>query len=131
MQLPKFLLVINTNLPPILHSLRDMAFNRSKIHIFGYPGVHPLRSLVTSVLSHFGPKTDLHVHFGRQPLRSSVTSVLGTEVTEPDRSLAKSDRSSPKGGNPQFSAHFYCGKTAGFMKMPLGTEVGLSPGDFV
>jgi len=63
-------------------------------------GVHPLRSLVTSVLGHFGPRTDLHVHFGRQPLRSSVTSVLGTEVTAPDRSLAKSDRSSPKRGQP-------------------------------
>ena len=32
---------------------------------------------------------------------------------------------------PQFSAHFYCGQTAGCIKMPLGTDVGLSPGDFV
>jgi len=31
---------------------------------------------------------------------------------------------------PQFSAHFYCGQTAGCIKMPLGMEVGLSPGDF-
>jgi len=31
---------------------------------------------------------------------------------------------------PKFSAHFYCGQTAG-CKMPLGMEVGLSPGDFV
>ena len=31
---------------------------------------------------------------------------------------------------PQFSAHFYCGQTAGCIKMPLGTEVGLSPGDY-
>jgi len=31
----------------------------------------------------------------------------------------------------QFSAHFYCGQTAGCMKMPLGIQVGLSPGDFV
>jgi len=29
--------VINTNLPPILHRFRDMAFDRSKIAIFGYP----------------------------------------------------------------------------------------------
>jgi len=35
------------------------------------------------------------------------------------------------GGVPQFSAHFYCGQTAGCIKMPLGTEVGPSPGDFV
>jgi len=32
---------------------------------------------------------------------------------------------------PQFSAHFYCGQTAGCIKMPLGMEVGLSPEDFV
>jgi len=36
-----------------------------------------------------------------------------------------------KGGRvPQFSAHFYCGQTAGCINMPLGMEVGLSPGDF-
>jgi len=33
--------------------------------------------------------------------------------------------------SPHFSAHFYCGQTAGCIKMPLGTEVGLRPGDFV
>ena len=32
-----FLLVINTNLPPILHRFRDIAVDRSKIAIFGYP----------------------------------------------------------------------------------------------
>ena len=32
-----FLLVINTNLAPILHRFRDMASNRSKIAIFCYP----------------------------------------------------------------------------------------------
>ena len=32
---------------------------------------------------------------------------------------------------PQFSAHVYYGQTAGFITIPLGTEVGLSPGDFV
>jgi len=32
---------------------------------------------------------------------------------------------------PQFSAHFYCGQTTGCTKMPLGMELGLSPGDFV
>jgi len=30
-----------------------------------------------------------------------------------------------------FSAHVYCGQTAGFIKMVLGMEVGLSAGDFV
>ena len=32
---------------------------------------------------------------------------------------------------PQFSAHVYCGQTAGWIKMPLGTKVGLGPGDVV
>jgi len=32
---------------------------------------------------------------------------------------------------PQFLAHFYCGQTAGCTKVPLGTELGLSPEDFV
>ena len=36
-----------------------------------------------------------------------------------------------KGANPQFSAHVYCGQTAGWIKMVLGTGVDLSPGDFV
>jgi len=31
----------------------------------------------------------------------------------------------------QFSAHFYCGQTTVCIKMSLGMEVGLSPGDFV
>jgi len=34
-------------------------------------------------------------------------------------------------GAPQFSAHIYCCLTAGWIKMPLGTEVGLGPGDSV
>ena len=32
-----FLLVINSNLAPILYRFRDIAFNRSKMAIFGYP----------------------------------------------------------------------------------------------
>jgi len=32
-----FLLVINTNLPPILHRFRDIAVDRSEIAILGYP----------------------------------------------------------------------------------------------
>ena len=36
------------------------------------------------------------------------------------------------GGAPsQFSAHVYCGQTAGWIKMPLVTKVDLSPGDSV
>ena len=42
-------------------------------------------------------------------------------------------RSPPQkgGGAPKFSAHVYCGQTAGWMKLVLCMEVGLSPGDFV
>jgi len=32
---------------------------------------------------------------------------------------------------PKFSAHVYCGQTAGWIKMVLGMEAGLSPVDFV
>jgi len=40
---------------------------------------------------------------------------------------------SPKGAEPphQFAASVRCGQTVGWTKMPLGMEVGLSPGDFV
>ena len=34
----------------------------------------------------------------------------------------------PKGHSPQFSAHFYCGQMAGWIKMPLGAKVGPGPG---
>ena len=36
-----------------------------------------------------------------------------------------------RGRSPQFSAHVYCSQTAGWINMPLGMGVGLSPGDFV
>jgi len=37
-----------------------------------------------------------------------------------------------KGTAPtQFLAHVYCGQTAGWIKMPLGMEVNLGPGDVV
>jgi len=42
--------------------------------------------------------------------------------------------SSPKGGGaqrPQFSAHVYCCQTAGWIKMPLDTEVRLGQDDIV
>jgi len=36
-----------------------------------------------------------------------------------------------KGHSPQFSAHIHCDQTAGWIKMPLGMDVGLCPGDCV
>jgi len=38
----------------------------------------------------------------------------------------------PKGHSPpHFSAHVYCGQTAGWIKMALGMAVGLGPGHIV
>jgi len=36
-----------------------------------------------------------------------------------------------KGCSPQFSAHVYCGQTAAWIKMPLGTEVSLGLRDIM
>jgi len=39
---------------------------------------------------------------------------------------------SPKRGHsPQFTAHFYCGQTVACIRIPLGTEEGLSLGDIM
>ena len=40
---------------------------------------------------------------------------------------------SPKGysPSPQFLAHVCCGQRAGCIRIPLGTEVGLSPGEIL
>jgi len=39
---------------------------------------------------------------------------------------------SPKGHSPhQFSAHICCGQMAAWIKMSLGMELGIDPGDFV
>jgi len=43
-------------------------------------------------------------------------------------------RSLPKNGGeppPQFSAHVYCGQTAGWIKMALGMDVGLGANHIV
>jgi len=57
---------------------------------------------------------------------------LGTEVgLGPDDIVLDGDQlPSPKRGKApsQFSAHVYCGQTAGWIKMALGIEVGLGPG---
>ena len=37
----------------------------------------------------------------------------------------------PKVHSLQFSAHMCCGQMAGWIKMPLGREIGLSPSDIV
>jgi len=37
----------------------------------------------------------------------------------------------PKGAQPQFSAHICCGQMSGWIKMPLGMEIGLGQVDYV
>jgi len=61
---------------------------------------------------------------------------LGTEVElRPGNIVLDGDRGSPPKNwaepPPKFSAHFYCGQTAGCIKLPFGIEVGFSPADFV
>jgi len=53
---------------------------------------------------------------------------LGTEVgLGPGHIMLDGDPAPPKGVHLQFSAHIGCGQTAEYIKMPLGTEVGLGP----
>jgi len=45
--------------------------------------------------------------------------------------LDKNPASPKKGHSPHFSARVYCGETAEWIKMQLGTKVGVAPGDIV
>jgi len=58
---------------------------------------------------------------------------LGTEVGLGPATLysMRTQLPSPKGAQPPFSAHVCCGQTAGWIKMPLGTEVDHYPGEIV
>ena len=55
---------------------------------------------------------------------------LGTEVgLRPGDFVLGEDLPPQKGVEPlKFSAHVYCGKTAGWIKMVHGMKVGLGPG---
>ena len=53
--------------------------------------------------------------------------VLDGEPAPPSRKRGRS----PPPKKKQISAHVYCGQAAGWIKMVLGMEIGLSPGDFV
>ena len=68
------------------------------------------------------------------PLGMEVGLSPGEFVLDGDPAPSKkrwSQGAEAGGAPPQFSAHLYCGQTDGCIKMPLGMEVGLSPGDFV
>jgi len=56
-----------------------------------------------------------------------MEAFFGHIVLDGKTQLPHKGHSSP----PQFSAGVYCGQMAGWIKMPLGTKVGLSAGDIV
>ena len=57
---------------------------------------------------------------------------LGMEVDlGPGHRWGPSSPSPKEGGARQFSAHICCGQMAGWIKIPLSVEVGLSPSDIV
>jgi len=81
-------------------------------------------------------KVDMQVGFGRGHIVLDEDPAPGPPPKghSPRRLCVRWGPSSPsqkKRRSPQFSVHFYCSKTAGCIKMPFGTEVGLGPGDFV
>jgi len=59
------------------------------------------------------------------------TLQAGRPRSRPPHCIRWGRSSHQKGHSPQFSAYVYCGQTAGWIKMPLGTEVDLSLADFV
>ena len=59
---------------------------------------------------------------------------LGTEVGIGPGDFVLDGHLAPfpkKEASPQFSAHVYCGQTAGWIQMALGVEVGFGPGHIV
>jgi len=61
------------------------------------------------------------------PLGIEVGLIPGDFVLDGDPAPLPKKGAEP----PQFSAHAYCGQTAGWIKMVVSIEVGLSPGDFM
>ena len=65
------LLVINSNLAPILHRFRDIAFDRSKIAIFGYSSCIVMAFEIINLLTYFTPvvfnSPDGGIPLGRSP----------------------------------------------------------------
>jgi len=68
-------------------------------------------------------------------MAAGIKMPLGMEVGlgPGDFLLDRTPLPSPKNGaepSPKFTAHVYCGQTAGWMKIVVGMEVRLSPDDF-
>ena len=69
----------------------------------------------------------------KMPLGTEVGLVPGS-VPRPRRHCVRWKPSAPtpqKRHSPQFSTHVYCGQTAVCIRIPLGTDVGLSLGDIM
>ena len=89
------------------------------------------------------PKFSAHVYCGqtagsiKMPLGMEVGFCPGDFVLDGDPAPLPNKGAEPGGGAPargwsaQFSAHVYCGQTAGWIKMALGMEVGVGPGHIV
>jgi len=64
----------------------------------------------------------------KMPLDMKVGLGPGDFVLDGDLAPLPKKGAAQKGSRaPQFPAHVYCGQTAGWIKMPLGTKVGLGP----
>ena len=61
------------------------------------------------------------------PLGVEVCLRPGHFVLVGDPAPLPKKEAEPMGGAPNFCSHGYCGQTAGWIKMALGMEVGLSP----
>ena len=75
------------------------------------------------------PQFSAHVYVGQSYMHQDTTWYRGRP--QPRRHCVSSI--SPKGAHPHpiFDPDVYCGQMAGWMKMPLGTEVDLGPGHIV
>jgi len=56
---------------------------------------------------------------------------LGMEVVLGRGHIVLEEDPPPKGHSPQFSVNICCDQTTGLIKMPLGRDVDVSPGDIV
>ena len=90
---------------------------------FPQKGVEPLSPIFGPFL--LWPNGSMHqdaTWYGARPRPSRLCVRWGPSCPLPKRG---------GGGPPKFSANAYCHQTAGWMKLVLGTVVGLSPGEFV
>jgi len=104
----------------------EVGLGPGNIVVDGDPVVSPQKGVTAPPTPIFGP-------FLLCPngwMHQGVTWYVCRPLTRPH--CASSESISPKGHSPsQFSAHVYCGQTAGFIRLTLVTEVGLSLEDIV